>query len=184
MTKPLFINENMKVDEVIRTMQSSQKHMAIVLDEHGGTSGIVSMEDALEEMVGEIYDEHDEEIPVEPIQKISDTEYILDPDLSIEDLYEELEIEHLPETSYSSLGGMLYEMSDSVPEINDTFNVTAIDDILNEHNDYVQTITELTYTITKMEERRITEIKLLVNRHGEETEYKKENDKKHDENNN
>ena len=51
MTEPLYINENMKVDEVIRKMQSNKKHMAIVLDEHGGTSGIVCMEDAIEEMV-------------------------------------------------------------------------------------------------------------------------------------
>ena len=81
--------------------------------------------------------------------------------VNIEDLYEELEIEHLPETSYSSVGGMLYELSESVPELNQEFKVTAIDDILNEHNDYVQTITTLYYTITKMEDRRITEIKLI-----------------------
>lgn len=173
MSEPTFVTETMKVDDLIRLMQKEKKHLTIVLDEHGGTSGIVSMEDALEEMVGEIYDEHDEEDDIEPIQKISDTEYILNPEVSIEDLYKELEIEHLPESSYSSLGGMLYEMSESVPELNAVFNVTAIDDILNEHNDYVQTITELTYTITKMEERRITEVHLLVNRHGEEDDKEK-----------
>ncbi|MBR2909201.1 MAG: HlyC/CorC family transporter [Clostridia bacterium] len=173
MAEPTFVTETMKVDDLIRLMQKEKKHLTIVLDEYGGTSGIVSMEDALEEMVGEIYDEHDEEVKTEPIQKISDTEYILDPDVSIEDLYEELEIEHLPESSYSSVGGMLYEMSESVPELNAVFNVTAIDDVLNEHNDYVQTITELTYTITKMEDRRITEVHLLVDRHGEEDEKEK-----------
>ncbi|MBQ3158333.1 MAG: HlyC/CorC family transporter, partial [Clostridia bacterium] len=171
MAEPTFVTETMKVDDLIRLMQKEKKHLTIVLDEYGGTSGIVSMEDALEEMVGEIYDEHDdEEEIIVPINKVSETEYILNPEVSIEDLYKELEIEHLPESSYSSVGGMLYEMSESVPELGSVFNVTAIDDVLNDHNDYVQTITELTYTITKMEERRITEVHLLVNRHGEEDE--------------
>ena len=106
-------------------------------------------------------------------KEISDTEYIVDPDVNVKDLYDELEIEHLPETSYSSIGGMLYELSDSVPELNQEFKVTAIDDILNEHNDYVQTITTLYFTITKMEDRRITEIKLLVERQsGDDSENK------------
>ena len=105
---------------------------------------------------------------------MSDNEYIVDPDVNIEDLYDELEIEHLPETSYSSVGGMLYELSESVPELNQEFKVTAIDDILNEHNDYVQTITTLYFTITKMEDRRITEIKLIVERHSEEDSENKE----------
>ena len=166
-TDPTFVTETMKVDELIRVMQKEKKHLAIVLGEYGGTSGLVTMEDALEEMVGEIYDEHDDQIVTEPINKLSDTEYILNPDVNIEDLYDELEIEHLPETSYSSVGGMLYELSESVPELNQEFKVTAIDDILNEHNDYVQTITILYFTITKMEDRRITEIKLIVERQSE-----------------
>ena len=59
MTELSYIKENMKVDDIIRKMQSSKKHMAIVLDEYGGTSGIVCMEDAIEEMGREIYDEYD-----------------------------------------------------------------------------------------------------------------------------
>jgi len=166
MSEPTFVTETMKVDDLIRVMQKEKKHLAIVLDEYGGTSGIVSMEDALEEVVGEIYDEHDEAAS-EPIKKLSETEYLIDPDVSIEDLYEVLEIEHLPETSYSSIGGMLYELSESVLEINQEFKITAIDDVLNEHNDYVQTITNLTFKITKMEDRRITEVHLKLERSGE-----------------
>ncbi len=168
MSEPMFATETMKVDDLIRDMQREKKHLTIVLDEYGGTSGIVTMEDALEEMVGEIYDEHDEVEPLEPIHKIAENEYIISPDLSVEDLYDYLEIEHLPETSYSSVGGMLYELVDSVPEVGKVVEVTAIDDILNAHNDYVQTITLLTYEITKMEDRRITEIKLSVKRSGGE----------------
>ena len=87
MAEPLFINENMKVDDVIRKMQTTKKHLAIVLDEHGGTSGIVSMEDCIEEMVGEIYDEHDDEVK-EFIDKKNDNEYIIDPDMDLKDFFE------------------------------------------------------------------------------------------------
>ena len=69
---------------------------------------------------------------------------------------------------------MLYELSESVPELNQEFKVTAIDDILNEHNDYVQTITTLYFTITKMEDRRITEINLKVERFSEDESEEKE----------
>lgn len=170
MSEPMFATENMKVDELIRMMQREKKHLTIVLDEFGGTSGIVTMEDALEEMVGEIYDEHDEEEVVEPIKKIDDSNYILDPDLSVEDLYDALEIEHLPEQNYSSVGRMLYELVDGVPEVGKTAKVVAIDDVLNEHNDYVQKINELTFEISKMEDRRITEIKLTLAKHEQDVE--------------
>lgn len=171
MTEPTFVTETMKVDDLIRFMQKEKKHLAVVLDEYGGTSGIVSMEDALEEMVGEIYDEHDDEDDIiEPIKEISENTYVLDPEVSVEDLYDKLEIEHLPETKYSSVGGMLYEMSENVPEEGDKISTTAIDDILNEHNDYVQTVTTLHFTISKMEDRRITEITLIVERQSEQEE--------------
>lgn len=177
MTTPCFVTETMKVDDVIRLMQKEKKHLLIVLDEYGGTSGIVSMEDAIEEVVGEIYDEHDDEEPTKtPITKIDENKYIVDPETSVEDLYDYLEIEHLPETNYSSVGGMLYELSETLPEVGAKYTVTAIDDILNEHNDYVQTITVLNFTITKMDERRIVELELDVTRgtDGEPIENKKD----------
>lgn len=177
MTTPCFVTETMKVDDVIRLMQKEKKHLLIVLDEYGGTSGIVSMEDAIEEVVGEIYDEHDDEEPTKtPITKIDENKYTVDPETSVEDLYDYLEIEHLPETNYSSVGGMLYELSETLPEVGAKYTVTAIDDILNEHNDYVQTITVLNFTITKMDERRIVELELDVTRgtDGEPIENKKD----------
>lgn len=165
MTTPCFVTETMKVDDVIRLMQKEKKHLLIVLDEYGGTSGIVSMEDAIEEVVGEIYDEHDDEEPTQtPITKVDENKFIIDPELSVEDLYDYLEIEHLPETKYSSVGGMIYELSETLPEIGGKYTVTAIDDVLNEHNDYVQTITVLNFTITKIDERRIVELELEVSR--------------------
>ena len=183
MTTPCFVTETMKVDDVIRLMQKEKKHLLIVLDEYGGTSGIVSMEDAIEEVVGEIYDEHDDEEPTKtPITKISDDKYTVDPEMSVEDLYDYLEIEHLPETSYSSVGGMLYELSETLPAVGEKYTVTAIDDILNEHNDYVRTITNLTFTITKMDERRIVELELEVKRGTDGEIINKESSDKKEEN--
>ena len=164
MTKPSFVTESMNVDDVIRLMQKEKKHLLIVVDEYGGTSGIVSMEDALEEVVGEIYDEHDDEPVKKPITKIGENKYLLNPEMSVEDLYDYLEIEHLPEESYSSVGIMLYELSQKLPSLGEKFTVTAIDDVLNEHNDYVHIVTKLNFTITKMEERRIEELMLEVSR--------------------
>ena len=163
MTKPIFVTELMKVDDLIRKMQKEKKHLAIVLDEHGGTSGLVTMEDALEEMVGEIYDEHDE-VESAPIRKNGENSYNIDPDVTIEDLFDYLEIEHLPESDYSSVGGMLYEMSESLPAIGQTFELKAIDDILDEHNDYIQKVANLKFTIVDVEDHRIKAVNLTVDR--------------------
>lgn len=161
-TEPLFINENMKVDDIIRKMQKTKKHMAIVLDEHGGTSGIVSMEDAIEEMVGEIYDEHDEVIMIEPIKKINDNTYLVDAETSIDDLFEELEIENLPETEYNSLGGYLFELAEQLPQTNQHYVFKTIDEKLDKNGLYIQVPVELNFTITRIKDRRIREVKVEV----------------------
>jgi len=159
MTEPLFINENMRVDEIIRTMQSSQKHMAIVLDEHGGTNGIVCMEDAIEEMVGEIYDEHDEEIK-EYVDKKNDNEYIVDPDMDLKELFQMLEIEHLPDTDYTSVGGFLFDLSEELPVQGKLITYKTIDERIVD-GCYVSILVEINFTLTKVEDNRIKEI--LVN---------------------
>ncbi len=160
-SEPLKVTNTLKVDELIQTMQKSKKHLAIVIDEFGGTSGIVSMEDALEEMVGEIYDEHDE-AEEEPITKISENEFMLSPDITVEDLFEHLEIEHLPETSYPSVSGMIYELAESVPEKGTIVKITAVDDVLNEKNEYVSMIADLTFEVVEVEDNRIKRVHLLV----------------------
>ena len=163
MVEPLKVTNTMKVDELIQTMQKSQKHLAIVIDEFGGTSGLVTMEDALEEMVGEIYDEHDD-TEEEPIKQISENTYKVASDVSIEDLFEYLEIEHLPETTYPSVGGMVYELADSVPEKGTTVKITAVDDVLNEKNEYVSMIADLTFVVEEVEDDRIKKVILTVER--------------------
>ena len=161
MTEPLFINDNMKVDDIIRKMQVSKKHMAIVLDEHGGTSGIVCMEDAIEEVVGEIYDEHDE-VEKEIIDKKNDNEYVIDPDLDIKELFDMLEIEHLPESEYSSVGGFLFGLlSEELPEEGKVIVYKTIDERVVD-GVYVSVLVELHFTLTKVEDNRIKEINVKV----------------------
>ncbi len=170
--EPLFISEQMKVDEIIRSMQASKKHMAIVVDEYGGTSGLVCMEDAIEEVVGEIYDEHDDEEDEKIMfQKMDDNTYELDGDMDLKDLYEELEIEHLPETNYSSVAGYLYETLADIPQLGAEIKTDAIDEVLDEDSNFVKKIAHLTYTITELDGTRIKKLKLVVQYdHGEEKE--------------
>ena len=169
MQEPLKVTKAMKVDELIQTMQKTQKHLAIVIDEFGGTSGIVTMEDALEEMVGEIYDEHDDTADA-PVLKLAEDKYSVIADISVEDLFEELAIEHLPETTYPSVGGMIYELSETVPEIGTTVKITAIDDILNEKNEYISMIADLTFVVDEVEDNRIKKLILTIERREQKSE--------------
>ena len=162
MSDPLFINENMKVDDIIRTMQSSKKHMVIVLDEYGGTSGIVCMEDAIEEMVGEIYDEHDAvDDEKEFCEKKNENEYVVDPDMDLKDLFDMLEIEHLPDTDYTSVGGFLFELTEELPVENKLVVYKTIDErVIN--GEYCSVLVEIHFTLSKVEDNRIKEILVTV----------------------
>ena len=152
----------MKVDDIIRKMQSSKKHMAIVLDEHGGTSGIVCMEDAIEEMVGEIYDEHDDTTDEkEMIEEKNENEYIVDPEMDLKDLFELLEIEHLPETEYASVGGFLFELTEELPVQDKVIVYKTIDErIVN--GVYESILVEIHFVLSKVEDNRIKEILVKV----------------------
>ncbi|MBQ8426075.1 MAG: HlyC/CorC family transporter [Clostridia bacterium] len=161
LTKPLKVTEIMKVDELIKYMQKEKKHIAIVVDEYGGTSGIVTMEDAIEEMIGEIYDEHDKAIDA-PIQKLEDDKYKVLPDVSVEDLFEFLEIEHLPETSYSSVGGMVYELSETLPKKGTIVSITVEDDVLDKNKNYITIKSNLTFNVEEFDDDRIQSIIVTV----------------------
>lgn len=169
MQEPLKVTKAMKVDELIQTMQKTKKHLAVVIDEFGGTSGIVTMEDALEEMVGEIYDEHDETEAV-PVIKLDENKYRVNADISVEDLFDYLKIEHLPETTYPSVAGMIYELADSVPQKGLTVKITAIDDVLNEKNEYISMIADLTFVADEVEDNRIKQVILTISRREQPSE--------------
>lgn len=162
MTEAVYINENMRVDDIIRAMQKSKKHMAIVLDEHGGTSGIVCMEDAIEEMVGEIYDEHDgSDDERDFCDMTSDNEYVIDPDMDLKDLFDKLEIEHLPKTDYTSVGGFLFELTEELPVEGKVINYKTIDERVVDGM-YESILVEIHFTLSKVEDNRIKEIKVEV----------------------
>ncbi len=163
-TKPLYVSKTMKVDDLIRRMQIEKKHFAIVSDEYGGTSGIVTMEDALEEIVGEIYDEHDEsEDEVVDIIKIGDNTYNVSADMPLDDLYQMLELGKAPESSYTNIGGFLYSLAEEIPTEGEklTWTASVYDD--KDGDELVdETSYQLLFTILEVKERRIIRVKLEV----------------------
>ena len=163
MVEPLFINENMKVDAIIRQMQKVKKHMAVVIDEYGGTSGIVTMEDAVEEVVGEIYDEHDDfEKNPDDIQKVDENKYIVDGDIEIEKLFEYLEIEHLPDTQYVTLNGFLFELAQNLPKTDQQLEWITIDERLDKDANFVEKTIKMYFKLTKVVEKRIREVMITI----------------------
>jgi CBS domain containing-hemolysin-like protein len=111
--KAYFVPESKKVDELLKEFKRDKNHIAIVVDEYGGTAGMVTMEDILEEIVGEIQDEYDKELP--PIQKLDDKTYRVDGKVSIRDLNETLGTK-IEEKVFETVGGFIYDLVGSVPE--------------------------------------------------------------------
>ena len=162
MAKPLFINENTKVDNVIKKMQKEKKHLAVVVDEYGGTSGVVSLEDAIEQLFGEIYDEHDEEVPEIELIKNEDGTYTVNAEMEIEELFETLEIEKLPESQYNSVGGFLFELAQSMPQKGQQLEFVTIDERIDENANLVNKTIKMEFVLTKVEDNRIREAQLTV----------------------
>jgi len=113
-----FVPETKPIPELLREMQANQQHMAIVVDEYGGTAGLVTIEDLIEELVGEIVDEYDEE---EPMIVEIDGALIVDARLDVDDLAEVLGVD-LPSDEWDTVGGLVLELAGRVPEEGETFN--------------------------------------------------------------
>lgn len=129
--KALYVSEMKLISEVLYEMQRSKIHMAIVKDQYGGTSGIVTMEDIIEELVGEIYDENDEVI--DSVVEVAEHTYDIQADTSISDMLEKLGLpDNLIETDSNSVGGWVMELFGRIPETGDTtatgiFTVTILE---------------------------------------------------------
>lgn len=168
-SKPFFVSETTKVDVLIQEMQQMKKHFAIVSDEYGGTSGIVTMEDALEELVGEIYDESDEYDETDDPENIIDIDtnkYLISAEMELEYLFEELKLGNLPETRYNSVGGFIYELSKDIPFEGMQISVNSVYEEEDLENPvYIEY--QLNFTIHEMDNRRIksliVDIKEIVN---------------------
>ena len=127
--KPVeFIPPSMKISALLKLLQQNKSHLAVIVDEFGGTEGIVTLEDIIEELVGEIWDEHDE--VVEAFQKVSDNEYLVDCSTNLDDL---LEYFHLKSDSEAStINGWVIEQLDRIPEKGDCFDFENLHVVVEE----------------------------------------------------
>jgi putative hemolysin len=123
---PVFVPESLTIDDLLHELQRRKVHIAIVLDEYGGTAGLVTIEDLLEEIVGEIQDEYDTEEPM--IVRLSDDEARIDGRASVDDLTElfETSLELEDEDEYDTVGGLIYHRVGGVPSPGDQVEVDGL----------------------------------------------------------
>ena len=140
-----FVSQNKLINELFEELQKNKKQIAIVLDEYGGTAGLITMEDILEEIVGDIFDEYDE-IENE-YEKIDDKTFIISGNLPIYDVNKILD-SHIPEGEYDTLSGYLQEELGRIPT--------------EEENPIIET-EELTFKIENFEDKRILKVKVCKN---------------------
>jgi len=118
--KPFFVPETKKIDAMMGEFQKSRNHMAVVIDEYGGVAGIVTLEDILEEIVGEIWDEYDTE--EQEVTQLSEDSYIVDVRMDIDDFCDKFEIEKTHEMDeYETVGGLVFDIAGKIPEVGEVY---------------------------------------------------------------
>ncbi|MBQ7389927.1 MAG: HlyC/CorC family transporter [Clostridia bacterium] len=152
----MYVTKTQKINDLLKDLQEKQMHLAVVTDEYGSTAGIVTLEDILEEIVGEIWDEHDE--IVEEIKEVGEGEYIVSGMANLEKLFEELDIELDEELDAMTVNGWAMKILDRIPVEGDSFEELG-----------------LTVKVLKMDGRRIEDLHILDNR-STESEESDEND--------
>lgn len=120
MKKVLYISPTVKISDLLRTLQKTKSHMAIVVDEFGGTEGLVTMEDIIEELVGDIWDEHD--VVIDYFNQIDDHTYVINCSADLHDLFEEFDLGDSDEFESASVGGWAMELLGKIPSVGDTFD--------------------------------------------------------------
>ena len=145
----IYVAKTQPVNELMKELQEKQLHMAVVTDEFGSTAGIVTLEDILEEIVGEIWDEHDEII--EEIKEVGENEYVVSGKANTEKLFDELDIDLDDEIDAVTVGGWAMEVLGKIPEVGDTFE---------EHGVAVE--------VLEMDGRRVESVHVLDKREDEE----------------
>lgn len=141
---PLYVVDTARLEDVLRQMQRGKSHFGFVVDEHGGLEGIITLEDLLEEIVGEISDEHDEEVN-EQITQLSESEYQLDGGLAVRDLNRRLKLTVPESESYTTIGGFLMTAAGHVLKPSEVVR----------HNGLV-------FKIERVERRRVARVKLTL----------------------
>jgi CBS domain containing-hemolysin-like protein len=117
-----FVPETKRVPELLRDMQANQIHLAMVVDEFGGTAGLVTIEDLLEEIVGEIADEYDEEEPL--VTKSEEGDFLVDGRLGVDELGEIIGVD-LPDGEWDTVGGLMLSLAGRVPSEGESFEYEA-----------------------------------------------------------
>jgi len=117
---PLYVPENKKLDDLLNEFKAKKIHMAIVVDEYGGTSGLITLEDVMEEIFGELNDEFDEEDPM--FSKLDDNTYVFDAKINLQDFYKALELKDFSSfeqiaADIETLGGLLLEKAQRIPRV-------------------------------------------------------------------
>ncbi len=140
-SKTIFITPNKKISELLKELQISKAHMAVVIDEYGGTEGIVTMEDIIEELVGEIWDEHDEVI--EWFKKIEEGTYLISCNADVEDMFDLFDVEIDEELDITTVNGFVTMLFEGIPEEGGRIVYKDLD-----------------ITVTKAEAKRVIEIKV------------------------
>lgn len=138
-----FVPDTKKIDRLFRELQASKNHMAILIDEYGGVSGIITIEDLIEEIVGNIADEYDED--VKDFQKLDSNVYIVDGLVSIDEVNEKLNLK-LPTEYHDTIGGFVLNLIGNIPETGESVQFENI-----------------TFTVEKIDEKRIEQIKIQIN---------------------
>ncbi len=140
-----FVSKTKPINELFKEMQRNKQQFAVVLDEYGGTAGIITMEDMLEELVGNIFDEYDD--VEKDFEKIDDTTFMINGSVSIYELRRILEVD-IPEGDYDTLSGYLIELLGRIPEDNEKPEIET---------------EKVTYKVEKYEEKRILWVKACKN---------------------
>ena len=137
---PCFVYKTTRLPDVLAKLRREQKHLAVVTDEYGGTLGIVTLEDILEELVGEIWDEHDE--ATEDFRQQSDGSWLVSGSASVDDLYETLDLPEDEDIDSNTVNGLVQEKTHHLPKVGDHFQL----------NDYEG-------VVTRTARRRVTEVR-------------------------
>ena len=153
MREPYLVPETKNIDSLFVELQKTKQHIAILIDEYGGFSGIVSIEDIIEQIVGDIDDEFDDEDRI--IEKVSDSEYIVDGNVYLDDLDRETGIELESENS-ETVGGFIIDYIGEIPKENSTYNPIEYGNI--------------TFQILEVKDRRIEKVRITIEDHDKYSE--------------
>ena len=148
MTPPIFVLPSKKIDDLLRLLQKNKSHVAVVLDEYGGTYGLVTMEDILEELVGDIWDEHDE--VTEEYVSVGENKFKVNCAMTVDDFCAQFDIEI--ETETISLSGWVTEQLSKIPDVGDSFEYRNLSVMVIETEGH--RVAEVEVTVSETEEEK------------------------------